>query len=107
MRHQTSRNLGLYVERPTNSASTSADLRTADVRRVHEDALIGELAHLEEKIRLKGLDDDEGEVVQPSMQDLVAAEYTILHELRRRQTLLRQGIEGTAHRPRRSRRRWS
>jgi len=107
MRHQTSRSPDLYIDHPTNSAPTTVDRQAVDVRCLHADVLIADLADLEERIRLLYSDDDGYEVVRPAIQDLVEAEYTILRELRRRETLLRQGIRWTTLRPRRSRRRWS
>ncbi len=107
MRHQTPRSPELYRYCPANSAPTTVDLQAVDVRRLHADVLIAELADLEERIRLLYFDDDGDGVLRPAIQDLVEAEYTILRELRRRETLLRQGIRWTTLRPRRSRRRWS
>ena len=102
MLRRTSRKPDLTVGRPPHSGPTTLDVRTVDGRHIPTDALIAELADLEERIRLLDPQDDLG---QPLLlrQTLVAAEYEILRELRRRRMRPRLGIRWTTLRPRRVR----
>jgi len=103
MRHRSSRSPEPYVGSPVPSATTTVDLHTGDVRRIPTEALIAELADLEERLRPVDPDDDAGGARPPTRQDLVDAEYRILRELRRRQTLDGPRIRWNPFRPRRVR----
>jgi hypothetical protein len=98
MRHAIPSHPYRYLDRGVKTTPSNDRLRLAEVQRLHVDILIAELADLEAKIRLQYPGDDvtrETEVLEPTIVQLVEAEYRILRELRRRQTLLRQAIRWT------------
>ncbi len=95
-RHEAPRRFELIVNRPGGSTVTTLDFLTADLRRLDTDDLVAGLADLEERLQLLDPETGAGDGLEGTKQDLVEAEYRILRELRRRHTVLRQGIAWTS-----------